>query len=115
MEPALCLVVIRSADLSRSRTFYEALGLTFTDEQHGSGPRHLACQLGQTVFEVYPIEPAAQPTTSVRLGLRVVDVNGAVSAAAVAGGTIRSAAKDSPWGRRAVVVDPDGHAVELLQ
>src|SRR5262245_5967332 len=115
MGPALCLVVIRSTDLSRARAFYEALGLTLTEEKHGNGPKHLACQLGEMVFEIYPLEPASQATTSVRLGFRVANVDVTVAAAAVARGTIRSVAKDSPWGRRAVMVDPDGHVVELLE
>ena len=30
-------------------------------------------------------------------------------------GAVLSPPKDSEWGRRAVVTDPDGHRVELLQ
>lgn len=114
MEPALCLLVIRSSDLARSRRFYEALGLTFSEEQHGNGPRHLACQFGQAVFEIYPLESAEQCTSAARLGFRVANVDRALAAALEAGGAMKAPAKDGRWGRRAVVTDPDGHAVELL-
>jgi catechol 2,3-dioxygenase-like lactoylglutathione lyase family enzyme len=35
-------VVLRCADLERSRAFYEALGLTVVPEQHGAGPAHFS-------------------------------------------------------------------------
>ena len=41
----LSLVVLRCADLERTRRFYEALGLTLMPEQHGSGPRHYSARL----------------------------------------------------------------------
>lgn len=40
--PSLSLLVLRAADVERTRGFYEALGLVFTREQHGSGPVHSA-------------------------------------------------------------------------
>jgi hypothetical protein len=53
-SPPLNLVVIRSADLERAAHFYAALGTRLTRERHGSGPGHLAGQVGPVVFEVYP-------------------------------------------------------------
>jgi lactoylglutathione lyase len=45
----------------------------------------------------------------------VEDVDAVVKElATVEGVQILSAAKDSEWGRRAVVADPDGHRVELV-
>ena len=79
----LTLVVLRCADLERTRTFYEALGFTLTAEQHGSGPRHYCARLGETVLEFYP--DASGSTRGLRLGLRLVDVQVAVSAAAERG------------------------------
>ena len=58
MEPRLCLIVIRVADLARSRQFYQAIGLDFHEEQHGGGPLHLACELAGIVFEIYPQLPS---------------------------------------------------------
>ncbi|MCK0472476.1 hypothetical protein [Halalkalibacter sp. APA_J-10(15)] len=47
------LVVISSLNIEKSVTFYEALGLIFKKEQHGNGPEHYACEIGNLVFEIY--------------------------------------------------------------
>ena len=115
MEPRLCLVVIRAADLARARQFYELLGLAFREEQHGTGPTHLACELGAAVFEIYPAASSQLTTVGTRIGFRVGDVGAAISSVANLGGEVVSVPKNSPWGRRAVLRDPDGHTVELLE
>ena len=115
MEPRLCLVVIRVADLARSQRFYEGLGLSFREEQHGSGPKHLACELGEAVFEIYPSSSSPSPTAGTRVGFRVDDVSSSLASVVNLGSEIVSPPKDSPWGRRAVLCDPDGHMIELLE
>jgi len=45
-------LVLRCLDLNISRRFYESLGLTFTEEQHGKGAIHFACEGGGMVFPV---------------------------------------------------------------
>jgi lactoylglutathione lyase len=114
MQPRVCLIVIRATDLTRSEAFYRALGLEFSREQHSRGPVHLAADVDGVVFEIYPL--GSQPATvGTRLGLRVADVEACTAAAETAGGRIQEPPADGPWGRRAVVRDPDGHAVELLE
>ena len=115
MEPRLCLVVIRVADLARSRQFYESLGLTFREEQHGGGPVHLACEVGEAVFEIYPAKSTEDVTSRTRLGFRVTCMDKLAAAATSRGGTITTPPQDSPWGRRMVLSDLDGHSVELLE
>lgn len=112
-HPSINLLVIRSSDFDRASTFYNALGLQFTSHAHGKGPVHLACELGQQVFEIYPLGDGDLPTKSARIGFRVPLVDDAYTALLAAGGQSVSPPKDSPWGRRAVVADPDGHRVEL--
>lgn len=107
------LVVIRSSDLDRAEAFYAALGLTFTRHSHGKGPIHLACERAGHVFEIYPIGKDGQGTAAVRIGFAVPSVDDAFVASLAAGGAEVSAPQNSPWGRRAVVSDPDGHRVEL--
>lgn len=77
-QPNLSLVVLRCANLDQSRQFYETLGIVFTPEQHGSGPHHYSARLGPTILELYP---AAKPPTPIRIGLGVIDVRAAISAA----------------------------------
>ena len=111
---SLNLVVIRSADLDRSARFFAALGVRLAPERHGSGPEHLAGQVGAAVLEVYPPDGVGS-TTGVRLGFRVPSVAGVLAALPEVGGVVVSPPKESPWGLRAVVADPDGHRVELVE
>lgn len=110
---AVSLLVVYSADIEKLSDFYRGLGLELEAEQHGRGPRHFSCQVGPTVLELYPA--GERPSGTMRFGLAVTDVDAAVTAAADCGGTIVTPATDSPWGRRAVIADPDGNRVELNQ
>jgi lactoylglutathione lyase len=113
--PRLNLVVLRVADIDRSAAFYRLLGLEFTKHAHGSGPLHYACDSDGFVFELYPASPELPVSPSTRIGFAVSDVDAAASKLAAApGAKLVAAAKDSEWGRRAVVADPDGHRVELV-
>ena len=51
------VALIRTHDIESAKTLFEGLGLTFVREQHGSGPIHYACEVGDTVFEIYPAKP----------------------------------------------------------
>ena len=113
MTLALSLLVLRAANPARTRRFYEALGLRFANEQHGDGPLHCACVLGDTVLEIYPMREGADldRRDETRLGVRVDDLEAALVAAVAIGATIlREPTAASP---RAVLGDPDGRVVEL--
>ena len=112
-RPALNLVVIRSEDIDISREFYELLGLRFERHKHGEGSEHFAAEEDGMVFEIYPL--AGEASAGARLGFQVSDVDGLVAALDEAGHPVVSRPKDSPWGRRAVLKDPDGHSVELCE
>jgi lactoylglutathione lyase len=112
LQPRLNLLVIRSADIQRAAAFYGHIGLQMALHAHG-GPEHFTSQVDGTVFEIYPLG-RAQPTTTVRLGFAVGDVDGLLPDLIRVGGAVIEAPHDSPWGRRAVIADHDGHRVELL-
>ncbi len=114
-EIKLNLVVIRAIDLERSVNFYQILGLSFVKHQHGKGLVHFASSLGQLTFEIYPQLTETKPTTDVRLGFQVVDVDAIVMKLQQENFTIVTQPASSEWGRRAVVVDTDGHRIELTQ
>ena len=111
----LNLVVIRVNDLERSVQFYRRLGLEFTKHRHGKGPEHYASEDGTAVFEIYPRLDKPSTADGLRLGFQVASVDQAMTALAELGVKIVSPAKDSPWGRRAVVDDLDGYRVELTE
>jgi catechol 2,3-dioxygenase-like lactoylglutathione lyase family enzyme len=99
----LTLVVLRCADLAKSRVFYEALGLRLTREQHGNGPEHWSGALDAgIVLELYP--RGSRDTSGLRLGLAVADVEAALVAVRALGASTRGT----------VVTDPDGHQIELI-
>ncbi len=110
----LCLVVIYARDIAASRSFYDQLGLRFQEEQHGTGPRHFAATLASTVLEIYPRQDGQEPGR-VRLGFNVRSVDRLVDRLRSSGTRILSTPKASSWGRRAVVEDPDGNRVELME
>ena len=111
----LNLVVIRASNVEQATAFYRLLGLDFVKHRHGNGLEHFACDLGTVVFEIYPRTSEADSTTATRLGFRVASVNAAIAELEKRGVPVISPPKNSPWGWRAVVTDPDGHKVELTE
>lgn len=108
----LSLVVVHANDIGVSKRFYETLGLTFVREEHG-GPEHYAAQVGSTVFEIYPRKGSVGDPAQLRIGFCVPSVDESIALVAQTGAQLVRAAHDSPWGRRAVVKDPDGNTVEI--
>jgi predicted enzyme related to lactoylglutathione lyase len=111
----LNLVVLRSSKIEIAVEFYTRLGLQFERHRHGKGPEHFAAELANCVFELYPLAVGGEATVGTRIGFRVSSVDAAIEQLREFPGAIVSPAKESEWGRRAVVIDPDGHKVELLQ
>lgn len=110
MATTLSLLVIRCSDVLASKRFYEALGLEFEAEQHGTGPAHWSCHVGEVVLELYPAE--GRPPAVGRLGFTIDDLAKTLVAARAAGGRV---VEESVTAERAVVVAPDGRRVELLE
>ncbi len=115
VEVHLALVVIRSVDLEQSVKFYQMLDLKFEKHQHGDGLEHFASNIGQMTFEIYPQTARMGETTGTRLGFYVLDVDALVIRLQKENVTVIKKPSVSEWGKRAVVVDPDGHRIELTQ
>ena len=113
------LIVIRAADIDVSRNFYQSLGLVFVKEQHGTGPVHYSCELGSTVLEIYTGKPGTAPDRrsagATTIGFQVEDMDKVIEATQAMGAVVLTALQTSEWGRRAVIQDPDGRAIELNQ
>lgn len=118
MKPvSLNLVVLRSSDLARAVDFYtRLLVLEFVRHRHGKGPEHFSAEVGGVVFELYPMVPDGPSTLGSRIGFKVPSLEATIAAVGVEyPGAVVSPPKDSEWGRRAVVADPEGHQVELVE
>lgn len=115
-NPRLNLLVLKTHHLDRLKAFYSALGISFVEERHGDGPIHHAGHVGDMILEIYPLPEDAGPAdATTRLGLAVTDVDTVVQTLEAAGGTVTARPRQTEWGYRAVVRDPDGRAVELYQ
>jgi lactoylglutathione lyase len=111
----LSLVVIRARDMDRLASFYSALGFHFTRHRHGQGPDHLSSTIGPTVFEIYPAKGDDESTASTRLGFSVPSLANALGKLRGLEATVLAEPSDTPFGRRAVVKDFEGHKVELYE
>lgn len=113
MATRLNLTVIRCSDIEASAAFYGLLGLRFEKHRHGKGPEHFATSEEGSTFELYPASERFPVTVGTRIGFAVSSCDEAVAALEAEGHSIESPPTDSPWGKRAVAIDPDGHRVEL--
>jgi len=112
----IALLVIKTNQLEKQKTFYETFGLVFQKEKHGKGPTHYSTVLKNQniVFEIYPLpknQSAADTTT--RLGFRVDDLEKTIQTILQIGGKIKNEIRQTPWGTLAVVEDLDGRNVEV--
>ena len=103
----LNLVVLHANDPARCLPFYEALGLAFTEEQHGDGPLHYSAMLGDTLLEIYP---RTGNIDYPRIGLVVPDLKGCLARLQ---GLETSCILETDDSNYVVVVDPEGRRVEL--
>jgi transcriptional regulator with XRE-family HTH domain len=106
------LLVIRTQNLERARTFYSQLGLEFHREKHARGPLHYSCALDGMVLELYPTDT---PPSPVRLGLRVPAISRAMEDLVSSGclhETPSYISRDSGT-RVCIIRDPDGNTLEL--
>lgn len=118
-KPSLSLIVLRTAEISKSLVFYRTIGLEFIEEQHGKGPVHYVCEMGSMVIEIFPGQPGTAPDRknagATMLGFRVERLDDILETLRTARSVIITEPQTSTWGYRAVVQDPDGRAVELTQ
>ena len=111
----LNLIVIRSLEPGRTVAFYQMLGMSFQEEQHGSGPVHWAADVDGVVLEIYPAKSTDEVDATTRLGFNVNDAVFVLNTLRLSDVEIISDLKQTKWGLRAVVRDSDGRTVELVQ
>ncbi len=112
----LKLLVLRSKDIAACVQFYQKIGLKFDYHQHGNGPMHYSCRIGETVFELYPLlKRQKEADTSTRLGFEVENLDALIEELRAAEVTIVQEPLDSEFGYFALVKDLDGRKVELTE
>lgn len=110
----LNLLVIKTNQIEKVHHFYQQLGLQFTHHRHGNGPLHYATEMNGLVFEIYPLPKASvKPDKSTRLGFTVQKLDTLLSQ--LDANAITSPPQQQEWGYTAVVMDPDGRKIELVE
>ncbi len=137
---AIDALVLHTTRLADSIAFYSAIGVPLEEERHDDGPVHWACELGPVHFAVFEVEtagrvsgddggaagagarvvasgpsPGRRQPGATQFGFQVSNLQTAVDALRRCGAAILQEPEDVPWGRRAVIADPDGRPVELNQ
>jgi lactoylglutathione lyase len=117
--PSMSLIVLRTNTIEAMLTFYDALGLEFVQEQHGTGAVHYSTALGDVTLEIFPAEAGQaldrKAGGATMIGIKVESVDEVITALQTLGIKPLTVPKDSVWGRRATVLDPDGRLIELAQ
>ncbi len=110
------IIVIKTHQMNSLREFYSVLSMEFTEHQHGTGPVHFGATVGEILFEVYPLPSEQLPVDiTTRLGFTVENIGKVIQILKSKEVSIISEPKETPWGLRALVRDPDGRTIELYQ
>ena len=111
----LNLLVLKVKDIALTARFYTVLGIQFQTEQHGTGPMHYSALLGNTVLEIYPANNQQDVTTNIRLGFTVQHLSETLDKLKSLHIQVKAEPKQTPWGFRGVVINNDGHVIELVE
>jgi len=112
--PNIHLIVIKTNDPASLSGFYTTLGFQFHYHRHGNGPFHYASVGTGVLLEIYPLPKGitvADNTT--RLGFTVASLDDIIKA--LPEDTVITAPASTEWGYSAIIQDPDGRKIELLQ
>ncbi|BCH68466.1 hypothetical protein RvVAT039_pl12990 (plasmid) [Agrobacterium vitis] len=112
--PKLSFITWYSADARSLASFYEKLGIIFTEEQHGAGPIHFALQGESFAIELYPAKDGLAPSgADTLIGFKIADADEVSSIAETRELDIIEQVKTTAMGRRIILRDPDGRQVFL--
>ena len=109
---SLGFIVLRTQQIEEVRVFYTTIGLTFVEGQHGTGPKHYACDLEGIVIEIYPTSTVE--TDSTMLGFNVESLATILSNLQAAG-QLNDLPSDATEKSAYTVRDPDGRRVRLTE
>ena len=112
----LNLLVIKTNLLHEMAVFYSLLGLSFDYHKHEQGIFHYSTQLGETVFEIYPLpKKITEVDTTTRLGFEVINLEILLQNLKLKNIKIVSEMIKTTLGKMAIIEDLDGRKIELLE
>lgn len=100
--------------------FYQAVGIPLEPDTHDEPDKtpHFEADVADTHFAVFQSKDSSAGTgtqSPTMIGLAVDDLEQVVAALEKMNVRIKTTLEDTPWGKRVVVYDPDGRAVEIYQ
>ena len=108
------LIVIQTDRPKELSEFYEQIGMQFEYHQHGKGTWHYSAEIGEIVFEIYPLlKNQENPDKSLRLGFTIKNLDETIEELKKRNVEIVREPKDSEWGCFAIIRDLDGRKIEL--
>jgi len=105
-------IALRTKDIDKLKIFYETIGLSFVKEQHGEGPWHYSCRIGNFVLEIYPSSDAISKD---RLGFKVDNLESRLQELQKIGAQIKTQLSQKTHKKRVVIYDYDWRIVELIE
>jgi len=109
----LNFITLLARDIHDTAVLYRFLGLKFEEEQHGSGPLHLASETNGLTLEIYPAESASGD--GILLGFEVEDLCTCRDQLTAAGVKIASNIAEHNGLLRFIAHDADGRRVLVSQ
>jgi len=112
-------LVLFCAEVESAVHFYRAIGVPLEAEEHDGGPKHYACEIGGCHFALFKGHPGVAPSFRSAgyafPGFVVASVDESLAAARALGANVLADPELYPWGRRCVIEDPDGRAIEIYE
>ena len=115
MKPRFKLLVLRAANVAKTRGFYACIGLDLQLEQHGTGPEHYACEMADFVLEIYPSRATETGHAEEMLGFEVASIDPILERLAAMGILPLRPPVMNAQGLRVLVADPDGRRAEPIE
>jgi Glyoxalase/Bleomycin resistance protein/Dioxygenase superfamily. len=99
--------------------FYRAVGIPLEPDSHDEPDKtpHFEADVADTHFAVFETKDGSSGGTQspTMVGLAVDDLVAVVAKLEKMNAKFKTTLEDTPWGKRVVVYDPDGRAVEIYQ
>lgn len=110
-------ITINTAKIKALVQFYRALGLPLESKQVTLGSEIYRAQLGSIEFCLFGVGHKEKSLTPpLQLSFKVKDLLTTVNKVSeLANVTVMMEPTEMPDGKKAIILDPEGHAVELLQ
>jgi hypothetical protein len=98
-------VTLKAADIEETANVFRAVGLEFTQEQHGSGPVHLPSTNCALVVEIYPAKGV--DASGVMIGIEVTALRNVAEKCEELGVTIRQGIAQAGDFQRMILQTPE--------